>query len=53
MAAEYKTLKMRRDSPKKTIRDSPLTYDGKADPLESGIFCWRVNQKIYGYEKLF
>ena len=48
------TLKKKRhNSPKKTIRDPPLTCDGKADPLESGIFCCMINQKNYGYEKLF
>ena len=33
--------------------DPPLTCDGKADPLESGIFCWMANQKNYGFVKLF
>ena len=40
-----KLKKKRLNSPKKTIRDPSLTCDGKADPLESGIFCWMANQK--------
>ena len=51
---ENKTFqRKRRNSPKKTIRDPPLTCDGKADPIESGIFCWKINQKKLEYEKLF
>ena len=41
-----------RDSTKKTTWFI-LTCDGKADPLERGIFCWMLNRKNYEHKKLF
>ena len=50
---EYKPKKKRRNSPKKTIRDPSFTCGGKADPLESGIFCWMANWKNMNMKSYF